>query len=174
VSATQNEEVTPTPMVDCNGESVIEESSSPKKKTKHSFSVIKKSTKVKEVEPKYDEPDSNTSVPELGSASKKGRTSTTKKVVKAKKEVIKRPKAKRRKSRPRAKRKKKRWRLSILIETIINKEVCERKANLELEILNQGGVLRIDSKYIFKIFLFRKLFFSKTNFSKDRMIIGLF
>jgi hypothetical protein len=38
------------------------------------------------------------------------------------------------------------------METIINKEICERKANLELEILNQGGVLRIDSKYIFKIF----------------------
>jgi hypothetical protein len=54
------------------------------------------------------------------------------------------------------------------MEIIINKEVCERKANLELEILNQGGVLRIDSKYIFGNY------FGKTNFSKDRMIIGLF
>jgi hypothetical protein len=79
----------------------------------------------------------------LGLAPKKGRTSTTKKVVNAKKEVI---------ERSRAKRKKKMWRLLILMETIINREVCERKANLELEILNQGGVLRIDSKYIFRIF----------------------
>jgi hypothetical protein len=47
------------------------------------------------------------------------------------------------------------------METIVTKEVCERKANLELEILNQGGVLRIDSKYIFRIFLFRKLFLVK-------------
>jgi hypothetical protein len=46
----------------------------------------------------------------------------------------------------------KRGRLPILMETIINKEVYERKANLELEILNQVGVLRIDSKYIFGIF----------------------
>jgi gag-polypeptide of LTR copia-type len=44
-SATQNGEVAPTPMVDCNEESVIEESSSSKKKTKHPFSVIKKFTK---------------------------------------------------------------------------------------------------------------------------------
>jgi hypothetical protein len=63
--------------------------------------------------------------------------------VNAKKEVM---------ERPRAKKKKKRRRLLILMETIINKEICERKANLELEILNQGGVLRIDSKYFFKIF----------------------
>jgi hypothetical protein len=81
-SATQNGEVTPTLMVDCNGEFVIDESSSPKKKTKHSFSVIKKSTKAKEDEPKSNEPDSSTSVPELGSTPKKG---TTKKVVNAKK-----------------------------------------------------------------------------------------
>jgi hypothetical protein len=47
------------------------------------------------------------------------------------------------------------------METIVTKEVCERKANLELAILNQGGVLRIDSKYIFRIFLFRKLFLVK-------------
>jgi hypothetical protein len=51
-SATQNEEMTHTPMVDCNGESVIEESSSPKKKIEHPFSVIKKSTKTKEAKPK--------------------------------------------------------------------------------------------------------------------------
>jgi hypothetical protein len=106
-SAAQNEEVTPTPMVDCNGESIIEETSSPKKKIEHFFSVIKKSIKAKEVEPKSNEPDSNTSVPELGSAPKKGQTSTTKKVVNAKKEVIERPRSKRRKRRPRAKRKKK-------------------------------------------------------------------
>jgi hypothetical protein len=56
---------------DCNEESVIEESSSPKKKTKHPFSVIKKFTKAKEVEPKSDEPDSNTLIPELGSVPKK-------------------------------------------------------------------------------------------------------
>jgi hypothetical protein len=78
--------------------------------------------------------------------------------VNANKEVIERPRANRRKRRPRDKRRKKMRRLPILMETIINKEVCERKANLELEILNQGGVLRIDSKYIFRIFLFRKLF----------------
>jgi hypothetical protein len=47
------------------------------------------------------------------------------------------------------------------METIINKEVCERKANLELEILNQGGVLSIDSKYIFGNY------FGRDNFSKD-------
>ena len=111
-------------MVDYNRESVIEESSSPKKKTKHSFSVIKKSTKAKEIEPKFDMPDSNTPISELDSAPKKG---TTKKVVNVKKEVIKRLRAKRRKRRPRVKRKKKRWRLLILMETIINKEVCERK-----------------------------------------------
>jgi hypothetical protein len=81
-SASQNEEVTPIPMVDYNRESVIEESSSPKKKIKHSFSVIKKSTKAKEAEPKFDMPDSNTLIPELGSAPKKG---TTKKVVNVKK-----------------------------------------------------------------------------------------
>jgi hypothetical protein len=86
---------------------------------------------------------------------------TTKKVVNVKKEVIKRPRAKRRKRRSRAKRRKIRQRLSILMETIVTKEVCERRANLELEILNQWGVLRIDSKYIFKIFLFRKLFLVK-------------
>jgi hypothetical protein len=63
VSAAQNEEVTLTPMVDCNGESVIEETSSPKKKIEHPFSVIKKSIKAKEAEPKSDEPDSNTPVP---------------------------------------------------------------------------------------------------------------
>jgi hypothetical protein len=84
-SAAQNEEVTPTPMVDCNEESVIEEPYSPKKKTKHSFIVIKKSTKAKEAEPKSNEPDSSTPVPELGSTPKKGQTSTTKKVVNAKK-----------------------------------------------------------------------------------------
>jgi hypothetical protein len=72
--------------------------------------------------------------------------------VNAKKEMIERPRAKRRKRRPRAKRRKKRWRLPILMETIVTKEVCERNGNLELEILNQGGVLRIDSKYIFRIF----------------------
>jgi hypothetical protein len=91
-SATQNGEVAP----------------SPKKKTKHPFSVIKKSTKVKEAEPKSDEPDSNTPVPKLGSTPKKGRASTTKKVVNAKKEVIERPRAKRRKMRPKVKRRKKR------------------------------------------------------------------
>jgi hypothetical protein len=90
-SASQNEEVTPTPMVDYNGESVTEEPSSPKKKIEYPFSVIKKSTKTKEAKPKFDEPDSNTSVSELGSAIKKGRDSTTKKVVNAKKEVIERP-----------------------------------------------------------------------------------
>jgi hypothetical protein len=158
-SATQNEEVAPTPMVDCNEKSVIEESSSPKKKTEHPFSVIKKSTKAKEAEPKSDEPDSSTSVSELGSTPKKGRISTTKKVVNVKKEVIERRRVKRRKRRPKVKRRKKRRRLSILMETIINKEVYEIKANLELEILNQGGVLRIDSKYFFRIFfLFKKLF----------------
>jgi gag-polypeptide of LTR copia-type len=73
VSAAQNEEVTPTPMVDCNGESVIEETSSPKKKIEHSFSVIRKSIKAKEAEPKSNEHDSSTSVPELGSAPKKVR-----------------------------------------------------------------------------------------------------
>jgi hypothetical protein len=61
--------------------------------------------------------------------------------------VIKRPRAKkrkrrsrakRRKRRSRAKRRKKRRRLPILMETIVTKEVCERKVNLELEILNQG------------------------------------
>jgi hypothetical protein len=45
-----------------------------------------------------------------------------------KKNVIERPRAKRRKRRPRAKRRKKRRRLPILMETIITKEVCERKA----------------------------------------------
>jgi hypothetical protein len=70
-SATQNGEVAPTPMVDCNGESVIEETSSPKKKIEHPFSVIKKSTKAKEAKPKSNEPDSNTPVPELSSAQKK-------------------------------------------------------------------------------------------------------
>jgi hypothetical protein len=70
-SATQNGEVTHISMVDCNEESVIEEPSSPKKKTKHPFSVIKKSTKAKEVEPKSDELDSNTLISELGSAPKK-------------------------------------------------------------------------------------------------------
>jgi hypothetical protein len=69
-----------------------------------------------------------------------------------KKEVIKRP---------RAKRRKKRRRLPILMETIVTKEVCERKANLELEILNQGGVMRIDSNYIFGNY------FDRDNFSKD-------
>jgi hypothetical protein len=59
-------------MVDCNGESAIEESSSLKKKTEYLFSVIKKSTKAKESEPKSDEPDSNTPVPELSSTPKKG------------------------------------------------------------------------------------------------------
>jgi hypothetical protein len=68
-----------------NGESVIEEPFSPKKKTKHPFSVIKKSTKTKETKPKSDEPDSNTSILELGSAPKKGRASTTKKVLSVKK-----------------------------------------------------------------------------------------
>jgi hypothetical protein len=63
VSATQNKEVTPTPMVNCNGKSVIGEPSSPKKKTMHPFSVIKKSTKAKETESKYDEPHSNTLIP---------------------------------------------------------------------------------------------------------------
>jgi transposase len=74
--------------------------------------------------------------------------------VNVKKEVIERPRAKRRKRRSRAKRRKKWRRLPILMKTIVTKEVCERKANLELEILNQGGVLRIDSKYIFRIFFF--------------------
>jgi hypothetical protein len=137
-SASQNEEVGPNPMVDYNGESVIEESSSPKKKIENLFSVIKKSTKTKEAKPKSDELDSNTSVSELGSVPKKGWASTTKKVVNATKEVIERPRAKIRKRRPRAKRRKKRRRLPILMETIINKEVCERKENLELEILNKG------------------------------------
>jgi hypothetical protein len=123
-------------MVDCNGEFVIEEPSSLKKKTDHPFSVIKKSTKTNEAEPKFDESDSSTPVSELGSMPKKGRASTTKKVMNAKKEVIERPRAKRRKRRSRAKRKKKRRCLSILMETIINKEVYEIKPNLELEILN--------------------------------------
>jgi hypothetical protein len=70
-SEAQNREVAPTPMVDYNEEFVIKESSSPKKKTEHPFSVIKKSTKTKEAKPKSDEPDSNISVPELGSAPKK-------------------------------------------------------------------------------------------------------
>jgi hypothetical protein len=166
-SATQNEEVAPTSIVDYNGEFVIEQSSSPKKKTKHPSSVIKKSAKTKEAKPKSDESDSNTSVPELGSAPKKGRASTTKKIVNAKKEVIKRPRAKRRKRRSRAKRGKMRRRLPILMEIIINKEVYERKTNLELEILNQGGVLRIDSKYIFGIFFYLRNYFGRDNFSKD-------
>jgi hypothetical protein len=88
-SASQNEEVALTPMVYCNEESVIEEPSSLKKKTKHSFSVIKKSTKAKEAEPKSNEPDSSTSVPELGSTSKKGQASTTKNVVNIKKKGLK-------------------------------------------------------------------------------------
>jgi hypothetical protein len=138
-SATQNGEVAHTPMVDCNRESTIEEPSSSKKKTKRLFSVIKKSTKAKEIEPKYDEPDSNTPVSELGSAPKKGWANTTKKIVNTKKEVIERLRAKRRKRRSRAKRRKKRRRLPILMEIIVTKEVCERKANLELKILNQGG-----------------------------------
>jgi hypothetical protein len=50
-SAGQNREVTPTPMVDCNEESIIEESYSLKKKTEHLFCVIKKSTNAKEAEP---------------------------------------------------------------------------------------------------------------------------
>jgi hypothetical protein len=103
-SVAQNGEVAPPLMVDCNGEFVIEESSSPKKKTEHPFSVIKKSTKAKEAEPKSNDPDSSTPVPELGSTLKNGRASTTKKVVNAKKEVIERSRAKRRKRRPRAKR----------------------------------------------------------------------
>jgi hypothetical protein len=49
-------------------------------------------------------------------------------------------------------KKEKRRRLPIVMKTIITKEICERKGNLDLEILNQGGVLRIDSKYIFIIF----------------------
>jgi hypothetical protein len=81
-SATQNEEVTPTPMIDRNGKSIIEESSSPKKKTKYPFSVIKKFTKTKKAESKFDEPDSNTLNPELGSTLK---NDTTKNVVNAKK-----------------------------------------------------------------------------------------
>jgi hypothetical protein len=109
-------------------------------------------------EPKFDEIDSNTPVPELDSTPKKGRASTTKKVVNAKKEVI---------ERPRAKRRKRRWHLPILMETIIIKEVCERKAKLELEILNQWGVLRIDSKYTFRIFFYLGNYFGRTNFSKD-------
>jgi hypothetical protein len=106
-SASQNEEVALTPMVYCNEESVIEEPSSPKKKTKHSFSVINTSTKAKEAEPKSNEPDSSTSVPELGSTPKKGQANTTKKVVNIKKEMIKRPKVKRRKRSSRAKRREK-------------------------------------------------------------------
>jgi gag-polypeptide of LTR copia-type len=70
-SAAQNEEVIPTPMVDCNGESIIEEPSSPKKKTKHLFSIIKKSTKAKEAEPKSNEPYSNIPIPELSSLPKR-------------------------------------------------------------------------------------------------------
>jgi hypothetical protein len=50
--------------------------------------------------------------------------------------MIKISRAKRRKRKPRAKRRKKRRHLSILMETIVIKEVCERKSNLELEILN--------------------------------------
>jgi hypothetical protein len=91
-SATQNEEV----------------ALSPKKKTKHPFSVIKKSIKVKNAEPKSDEPYSNILVLKLGSTPKNGRASTIKKVVNAKKKVIERPRAKRRKRRPRVKRRKKR------------------------------------------------------------------
>jgi hypothetical protein len=52
--------------------------------------------------------------------------------VNVKKEVIKRPRAKRRRRGSRAKRRKKRRRLPILMETIVTKKVCERKANLEL------------------------------------------
>jgi hypothetical protein len=63
-----------------------------------------------EAEPKSDESDSSTPVPELGSTPKKGRASTIKKVVNAKNKVIERPRAKRRKRRPRAKRRKKRRR----------------------------------------------------------------
>jgi hypothetical protein len=129
-SASQNEEVALTPMVYCNEESVIDESSSSKKKIEHPFSVIKKSTKAKEVEPKYDESDSSTPIPELGSAPKKSRTSTTKKVVNIKKEVIKRPRAKKKEEVKSQKKEKKRRRLSILMEIIMNKEVYERKANL--------------------------------------------
>jgi UTP:GlnB (protein PII) uridylyltransferase len=81
--------------------------------------------------------------------------------VNVKKEMIKRSRAKRRKKSSRAKRRKKRRRLPILMEIIINKEVCERKINLELEILNQRGVLRIDSKYIFGNY------FGRDNFSKN-------
>jgi hypothetical protein len=106
-SAAQNREVAPPLMVDCNGEFVMDEPSSSKKKTEHPFSVVKKSTKAKETEPKSNEPDSSTPVPELGSKPKKGRASTTKKVVNVKKKVIERPRAKRRKRRPRAKRRKK-------------------------------------------------------------------
>jgi hypothetical protein len=109
-SAGQNREVTPTPMVDCNEESIIEESYSLKKKTEHLFCVIKKSTNAKEAEPKSNEPDSNIPVSELGSASK---NDTTKNVVNAKKKVIERPKVKRRKKKD----------LPILMETIINREV---------------------------------------------------
>jgi hypothetical protein len=58
--------------------------------------------------------------------------------VNVKKELIKRPRVKRRKRRSRVKRRKKRLRLPILMEIILIKEVCERKTNLELEILNQG------------------------------------
>jgi hypothetical protein len=53
------------------------------------------------------------------------------------------------------------------METIVIKEVCERKVKLELEILNQWGVLRIDSKYTFRIFFYLGNYFGRANFSKD-------
>jgi hypothetical protein len=80
--------------------------------------------------------------------------------------VIERSRAKRKMRRPRVKRRKKRRRLPILMESIVTKEVCERKTNLELEILNQGGVLRSKSKYIFRIFFYLENYFGRANFSR--------
>jgi hypothetical protein len=91
---------------------------------------------------------------------------SAKKVVNAKKDVIEISRAKRKMRRPRIKRREKRRRLPILMEIIVIKEVCERKTNLELEILNQGGVLRSDSKYIFRIVFYLKNYFGRANFSK--------
>jgi hypothetical protein len=95
-----------------------------------------------------------------------------------KKKVIERPRAKRRKRRPRAKRRKRRPRAKkrkrkkkvALANSNGNnhqQRSFERKANLELEILNQGGVLRIDSKYYFGIFFYLRNYFGRDNFSKD-------
>lgn len=55
-SAAQNGEVAPPPVLDGNGESVIEEPPSPKQKAERPSRVIKKSTKAKEAETKTTPP----------------------------------------------------------------------------------------------------------------------